>query len=525
METLDLPAKLNAATIFIDRHLKEGRADKPAILCGDATVTYRELFENVNRFGNVLLGLGVRMEERVAIVMPDCHECVFAFFGAIKMGAVAIPLNTNLKPDDYEYLFNDSRSQILVIDASLLDKLNPIRDKLRYLKHIIVARGSAGTDLSFEKVMNEASAELAPADMSKDDSAFWLYSSGTTGFPKGTIHLQHDMIVEAEYYAKQTIGLLESDISFSVAKLFHAYGLGNGLYFSLWMGATTILLPDRPLPKTIFEVIDRFRPTVFYSVPTSFAATLHLAEQENRTSLHRVRMCVSAGEPLPKPLFDSWKERFKVDILDGIGSTEILHIFISNRPGRIKPGSTGEVVVGYEGKILDDDGKEVGVDEVGTLFMKGDSIASGYWNKHEKSKTTFCGEWINTHDKYRKDADGFFWYEGRADDMIKVSGLYVSPAEVESILMSHPSVLESGVVGVFDQEGLMKPCAYVVLKNKFDASDALAEELKKYVKSQALPHKYPRTIYFVEELPKTATGKIQRFKLREMAAQTASAAK
>ncbi|MBN1578047.1 MAG: benzoate-CoA ligase family protein [Chitinispirillaceae bacterium] len=525
MKPLEIPDRFNAATIFIDRHLNEGRADKPAILCGDTTVTYRGLSENVNRFGNVLLGLGVRMEERVAIVMPDCHECVFAFFGAIKTGAVAIPLNTNLKPEDYEYLLNDSRSQVLVIDAALLDKLNPVRKQLRYLKHIIVARGDAGADLSFDKIMKEAPTVLEPADMSKDDSAFWLYSSGTTGFPKGTIHLQHDMMVEAEYYAKQTIGLLESDLSFSVAKLFHAYGLGNGLYFPLWVGGTTILLPDRPLPKTIYETIDRYRPTVFYSVPTSFAATLHLAEQENRTSLQRVRMCVSAGEPLPKPLFESWKERFKVDILDGIGSTEILHIFISNRPGRIKPGSTGEVVTGYEAKILDDNDNEVGVDEAGTLYMKGDSIAGSYWNKHEKTKTTFCGEWINTHDKYRKDADGFFWYEGRADDMIKVSGLYVSPAEVESILMSHPSVLESGVVGVFDNEGLMKPCAYVVLKNKFDASDELADELKKFVKSKTLPHKYPRTIHFVDELPKTATGKIQRFKLREMAAQTAAAAK
>ncbi|MBN1308944.1 MAG: AMP-binding protein, partial [Chitinispirillaceae bacterium] len=284
MKPLEIPERLNAATIFIDRHLQEGRADKPAILCGDTTVTYRQLAENVNRFGNAMIKLGIRMEERVAIIMPDCHECVFAFFGAIKTGAVAIPLNTNLKPPDYEYLLNDSRSQVLVIDASLLEKINPVREKLRYLKHIIVARGGAGGDLSFDTVMREASAELEPADMSKDDSAFWLYSSGTTGFPKGTIHLQHDMIIEAEYYAKQTIGLLESDVSFSVAKLFHAYGLGNGLYFSLWVGGTTVLLPDRPLPKTIFEVIDRYRPTVFYSVPTSFAATLHLAEQENRTS-------------------------------------------------------------------------------------------------------------------------------------------------------------------------------------------------------------------------------------------------
>lgn len=518
MQTLEIPTKLNAATIFIDRHLDEGRSDKPAIHCGDTTVTYRELAENVNRFGNVLLGLGVRMEERIAIMMPDCHECVFAFFGAIKIGAVAIPLNTNLKPEDYEYLLNDSRSQVLVIDAALLEKLNPIRDQLKYLKHILVARGEArGTDLSFDKILQEASPSLEAADTHKDDSAFWLYSSGTTGFPKGTIHLQHDMMVEAEYYAVQTIGLREDDVSFSVAKLFHAYGLGNGLYFPLWTGGTTVLLPDRPLPQTIYDTIDRFKPTVFYSVPTSFAATLHLAEKENRTSLHRVRMCVSAGEPLPAPLFEQWKERFNVDILDGIGSTEILHIFISNRPGRIKAGSTGEVVVGYEGKILDDDDNEVGIDEAGTLYMKGDSIASSYWNKHEKTKNTFCGEWINTHDKYRKDADGFFWYEGRADDMIKVSGLYVSPAEVESTLMSHPAVLESGVVGVKDSEGLVKPRAYVVLKNKPDASDELIAELKAYVKDKIHKHKYPRTIIFVEDLPKTATGKIQRYKLREMA--------
>jgi benzoate-CoA ligase len=233
-------------------------------------------------------------------------------------------------------------------------------------------------------------------------------------------------------------------------------------------------------------------------------------------------MCISAGEPLPKPLFEAWLERFNVEILDGIGSTEILHIFISNRPGRIKPGSTGEIVTGYEAKILDDNNHEVGLGEVGTLYMKGDSIASGYWNKHEKTKITFCGEWINTHDKYRKDCDGFFWYEGRADDMIKVSGLYVSPAEVESVLMSHTYVLESGVVGVFDHEGLMKPCAYVVLKNGTEASDALADELKQYVKSKILPHKYPRTIKFIKELPKTATGKIQRFKLREMALQASA---
>jgi benzoate-CoA ligase len=323
------------------------------------------------------------------------------------------------------------------------------------------------------------------------------------------------MIIAAEYYAKQTIDLRESDVSFSVAKLFFAYGLGNGLYFPLWVGATTILLPDRPLPETVYAVIDRFRPTVFYSVPTSYAALLHVAEQAGRTSLHRVRMCVSAGEPLPKPLFEKWLERFGVEILDGIGSTEILHIFISNRPGRVKGGSTGEVVPGYEAKILDDDKQEIPAGEVGTLYMKGDSIASGYWNKHAQTKKTFFGEWVNTHDKFTMDTDGYFWYAGRTDDMIKVSGLYVSPAEVESVLASHSKVLESGVVGVPDSEGLIKPRAYVVLKNKADASETLIAELKNFVKSNMLPHKYPRTIVFVDELPKTATGKIQRYKLRE----------
>jgi benzoate-CoA ligase len=517
MALLELPERLNAAVTFVDRHIEEGRADKPAILCGNETVTYRRLFESVNRFGNALLGLGVRREERVAIIMPDCAECVFAFFGAIKIGAVAIPMNTLLLPADYEYLLNDSRSQVLVVHASLLDRISPIRDRLEHLQHIIVAGGDAGKDISFDAAIKAASDKLEPANTSKDDSAFWLYSSGTTGFPKGTIHLHHDMLVEAEYYGKQTLDLRESDVMYSVAKLFFAYGLGNGLYFPLWVGGTTILLPDRPTPKIVFDLVERYKPTVFFGVPTSYAALLHMAEQEKKLTLERVRMCVSAGEPLPKPLYLKWQERFKVEILDGIGSTEILHIFISNFPGRVKPGSTGELVPGYEARIVDDEDNEVPIGEVGTLFMKGDSIASGYWNKHEQTKRTFCGEWINTNDKFYKDKDGYFWYAGRSDDMMKVSGLYVSPAEVESIIASHPKVLESGVIGAMDKNGLLKPQAYVVLKNKSDASEELAHELQEFVKSKALPHKYPRNIIFMDELPKTATGKIQRYKLRQKA--------
>ena len=516
MCTVELPERLNAAAVFVDRHLQQGRADKAAILCNDETITYRDLYEGVNRLGNTLLGLGIRMEERVAIIMPDCPECVYAFFGAIKIGAVAIPMNTLLMPADYEYLLNDSRAQVLVIHSSLLDLIEPIRSKLRYIKHVVIAGDAVEPDLSLKELMVSASAELDPADTSKDDSAFWLYSSGTTGFPKGTIHLQHDMIVEADLYGKKTIGLVESDVSFSVATLFFAYGLGHGLYFSLYLGGTTVLLPDRPVPQKVYEVIDRYQPTVFYSVPTSYAALLHLAEKEGRTGLAKVRMCVSAGEPLPKPLYDKWLERYGVEILDGIGSTEILHIFISNRPGKAKPGSTGQIVPGYEGKIVDDDGRELGVGEVGTLLIKGDSIANGYWNKHKQTKDTFRGEWINTHDKFSVDEDGYFWYAGRTDDMMKVSGLAVWPADVESILASHPAVLESGVVGVPNKEGLIKPRAYVVLKDKQAASEDLAKELQTFVKTNTQPHKYPRTVIFVDELPKTATGKIQRYKLRQM---------
>ncbi|MBW8017976.1 MAG: benzoate-CoA ligase family protein [Planctomycetes bacterium] len=515
MAEVELSERLNAAAVFVDSHLQQGRADKTAILYGDETITYQGLYEGVNRFGNVLLGLGIRMEERVAIIMPDSPECVYAFFGAIKIGAVAIPMNTLLMPADYEYLLNDSRAQVLVIHSSLLDRITPIRSKLKYVNHVIVAGDVSKPDLSFNELMDSSSEELEPADTSKDDTAFWLYSSGTTGFPKGTIHLQHDMIVEADLYAKQTIGLLESDVSFSVAKLFFAYGLGNGLYFSLRLGGTTVLVPERPTPKKVFEVIDRYQPTVFYGVPTSYAALLHFSEKENRTSLDRVRMCVSAGEPLPKPLYDKWLQRFGVEILDGIGSTEILHIFISNRPGKVKPGSTGQIVDGYEGKIVDDDGKEVSVGEVGTLLIKGDSIANGYWNKHEQSKETFCGQWINTHDKFHADQDGYYWYAGRTDDMMKVSGLAVWPADVESILASHPSVLESGVAAYTDDQGLVKPRAFVVLKDKKDACEDMVKELQTFVKTHAQPHKYPRSVIFVDELPKTATGKIQRYKLRQ----------
>jgi benzoate-CoA ligase len=518
MSAAEFPDRLNAATVFVDAHLAQGRGPKPAILCGERVVTYQQLHEQVNRFGNALKAMEVRIEERVAILLPDTPECAVVFFGAMKIGAVAVPLNPNLKPADYEYLLNDCRARVLVVDAALVEDITSIQPALRFLKYLLVVGANHSCHLTLDHVLNVASPLLDPADTSKDDMAFWLYSSGTTGFPKGAIHLHHDMLVEADRYAVETLGLQEPDVSFSVAKLFFAYGLGNGLYFPLRTGGTTVLMPDRPKPETIFEVLDRHQPTVFYSVPTSYAALLHLAEKTGRTRLGRVRMCVSAGEPLPQHIFEKWEERFGVQILDGIGSTEILHIFISNRPGQAKAGSTGQIVPGYEAKIVDEDGHPVPPGTVGTLWIKGDSIAAGYWNKHEQTKRAFHGPWINTHDKFMVDDEGYYWYAGRTDDMIKVSGQAVWPSDVEGLLQQHAAVLESGVVGATDADGLTKPVAYVILKDGQPGTPDLARELQQFVKQRTAPHKYPRAVVFVNALPKTSTGKIKRFKLRELAA-------
>ncbi len=538
MLSLELPERLNAASIFVDAHLAAGRESKAAILCGDRVVTYGDLYEHVNRFGNALRQRDVRIEERVLLLLPDSPEFAFAFFGAMKAGSVAVPLNTNLKPNDYEYFLNDSRARVLVIDSGLLGQLHGVRAK--YLRHIFVRGGdpagpaAAAVDAggaasavtsplqttsevaSWERALADASPDLAPADTSKDDMAFWLYSSGTTGRPKGAIHLHHDMVVAADLYAQATLRLKEEDVSFSVAKLFFAYGLGNGLYFPLRVGGTTVMLSDRPTPEAAYAALDQHQPTVFYSVPTSYLALLHQAEKTGRTSLGRVRVCVSAGETLPKHVYERWLERFGVEIIDGIGSTEILHIFISNRPGQVVPGSTGQVVPGYEAKIVDDHGQELPPRHVGTLYIKGDSIANGYWDKHEETKNTFHGHWINTHDKFLVDEDGFFWYAGRTDDMFKVSGQAVWPTDVEGVLLQHPAVLESGVVGGADPEGMVKTIAFVVLKDGQAGTPELTRELQNFVKSHTAAYKYPRAVVYVDSLPKTATGKIQRFKLREL---------
>ena len=519
-----VPDQFNVATAFLDRNVAEGRGSKTAIYFEGDSYTYAQVAELANRAGNGLLDLGVDLEQRVALLLLDSPQFAAAFFGAIKMGAVPIPLNTALRPNDYVYLLNDSRARVLLVHAALWKQIEQILPELKYVRHIVVVGleedggHETATLHDFEKWTDKASAHLQVAETSKDDSAFWLYSSGSTGFPKGCVHLQHDMVFCTEYYAKPILGIHEGDITFSAAKLYFAYGLGNNLYFPFAVGASAVHYTGRPLAEDMFKVVQQYRPTIFYGSPTLYAGMLALPDAEKRFDFSSVRTCVSAGEALPADILRRWREKFNVDILDGIGSTEILHIFISNRAGEVKPGSSGKLVPGYEALITDEGGHAVPQGEIGNLLIRGDSTTAYYWNKHEKTKDVINGHWIHTGDKYYQDAEGYYWYCGRADDMLKVSGQWVSPVEVEGVLIAHPAVLEVAVVGDMDADQLVKPRAYIILNQGYEPSEALANELKAFVKDRLVPFKYPRWIEFVSELPKTATGKIQRFKLRESTA-------
>jgi benzoate-CoA ligase family protein len=509
-----LPPEFNVATHFVDRNVAEGLGARPAFHYEDRVLTYAQVQDLTDRTGNVLAELGVEAEHRVLLLCLDAPEFLGAFWGAIKIGAVPIPVNTLMRGPDYLYFLNDSRARVAVISAPLLAEVGPVLGQARGLKHVLVAGGPPGPHLSFEDRVARASARLAPAPTTRDDPAFWLYSSGSTGFPKGAVHLHHDMWICAETYAKQVLGIRPTDKVYSAAKLFFAYGLGNAGYFPMGVGAQSVLYPHRPTPEAVFEVLTRHRATLFFGVPTLYAGMLAVKEAERRFDLSSLRLCVSAGEALPEELYQRWGERFGVEILDGIGTTEILHIFLSNRPGHARPGSSGVPVPGYEAAIVDDEGRPVKRGDIGNLRVKGDSMMAYYWNKHDKTKETLFGEWIHTGDKYWQDEDGYFWFAGRADDMLKVSGIWVSPVEVEATLIKHPAVLEAAVVGHADEDRLVKPKAFVVLKEPARASPGLAEELKGFVKDKIAPYKYPRWVEFVGDLPKTATGKIQRFKLR-----------
>jgi benzoate-CoA ligase family protein len=515
---VDVPRAYNAAADFVDRHLVEGRGDKLAFVDDRTSLTYRSLAERVNRAGNVLRGLGVRMEQRVLLVLEDTVTFPALFFGAIKIGAVPVPVNTMLTSEDYDYLLRDSRAVAVVVSAALWPKLAPIVAGQPFLEHVLI--DDAGVEsgavpegaVSLSARIRDALPALLAAPTVADDVAFWLYTSGSTGKFKGAVHTQSHLVQTAELYAVGVLGIREDDRVFSAAKLFFAYGLGNALSFPLYVGATAILMAERPTVSAVRRRLDEQQPTIFCGVPTLFASLLADPALAAPRSL---RVSTSAGEALPRDIGERWRERMGTDILDGIGSTEMLHIFLSNRHGDVRYGTTGKVVPGYEIKILDEHGAPVPAGGVGDLWVRGPSSAIAYWNKRDLSLATFQGAWTRTGDDYLRDPEGYYVYQGRSDDMLKVGGIYVSPFEVEAALVSHERVLEAAVVGHKDEHDLVKPKALVVLKNQEHASEALADELRAHVKATLAPYKYPRWIEFVRELPKTATGKIQRFKLRQ----------
>jgi 4-hydroxybenzoate-CoA ligase len=516
----------NAATDFVDTNIASGRSGKTAFSDGRRSLSYGELLTQSQRFAHGLRALGLKQESRIALLLLDTVDYPVAFWGSLRSGVVCIPLNTLLAPEQYFYMLNDSRAEAIFVSAPLLKSIEPILPKLPYLKQVIVAGGDASVSkqiaglpaLSFEDVLERGNTDPWIAPTVSDEVAFWLYSSGSTGQPKGAKHVHSSLIATAKLYGQDVLGIREDDVVYSAAKIFFAYGLGNAMSFPMSVGASTILLSERPAPDAIFALMRREQPTIFYGVPTLFAAMLANKDISKGAGSTRLRWCVSAGEALPANLGQRWKEIVGVDILDGIGSTEMLHIFVSNRPGDVRYGTSGKPVPGYDAKIIGEHGNEVSAGEIGELVVRGPSAADGYWNQRAKSRRTFAGEWTYTGDKYIKDSEGYYQYCGRTDDMFKVSGNWVSPFEVEAALASHEAVLEAAVIGEEDVDKLVKPKAYIVLKPGVTGDEKLLESLKEHVKASAGLWKYPRWIEFRAELPKTATGKIQRFKLREESA-------
>lgn len=509
-----LSVTANAAHYFVDRHLAEGRGDKPAYIEAETgrTMSYAEMADGAARVAGALLDAGVRPEERAAVLVLDQIEFPQIFWGALKAGVVPVPLNTLLATSVYDAILRDSRAAILFVSAPLWDVVAPAVAESPYIKKVIMVGEAAEGTTGFDEFVQDAAA-VETCESSPDEVAFWLYSSGSTGQPKGVAHIHSALQATADTYGAQVLGIAEDDVVLSAAKFFFAYGLGNAMTFPLSVGATTVLFTGRPTPPGMIETIQTHRPTIFCGVPTLYAAMVAQMDQTGVPDAP-LRVCISAGEALPEDIGTRWEEHIGVGILDGVGSTEMLHIFLSNRVGDVVYGTSGVAVPGYELRLVDEAGVEVGVGEVGELLVNGASAASCYWNQREKSRGTFEGVWTRTGDKYEQREDGRLVYCGRTDDMFKVSGIWLSPFEVESALVGHPQVLEAAVVAHRDSDGLEKPKAFIVLQSGEDTQD-LRDALKDLVKTKIGLWKYPRWIQVVTELPKTATGKIQRFKLRE----------
>ncbi|HEY6186229.1 MAG TPA: benzoate-CoA ligase family protein [Pyrinomonadaceae bacterium] len=510
---IEFPERFNMAHYFLYHNVEEGRDGKTCLYFRDETYTYGDAVRMSNRAGNALRELGVEMEDRVLIVLPDCPEFVWTWFGASRIGAVITMVNPLLPAEDYKYYLEYTRARVAVIHESLLGAFTEAAEGARHLRRVMVVGGERAGFVSFDEAIASMADECAAADTHRDDIAIWLFTSGSTGHPKGAVHLHHDLPFNTECYAKGVLGVNETDITVSVPKLFFGYATGTNLLFPFAAGGATALFSERSTPEKLYEVIERYRPTILTNVPTMINAMLNMEGAEAR-DLSSLRMCLSAGEALPAELYERWMERFNVEILDGIGSAEMFHIYITNRPGDVVPGSLGRIVEGYEARVVDAEGREVATGEMGTLRIGGDSAALCYWQAHEKSKETFAGDWCTTGDQFHVDADGYYWYHGRTDDMLKVSGVYVAPAEIENCLLQHAGVLECAVVGHDAGDHLVKPKAFIVPRPPAEASPELAQEIKDFVKSKLALYKYPRWIEFVSSLPKNDRGKIDRKQLK-----------